>query len=128
MIAVDSRPSETISVYTYQESCDYLLVDCRGPLPPVITPSDPTGTIILDTTTGEIILRETPAVRVSNTPQRKANDKVATEQLSPGGVAGVPVAVIAAAVVGGVAVALITLVLLLSMSLLILLRNHKLKR
>ena len=125
MIAVDSRSSETISVYTYQESCDYLLVDCRGPLPPVITPSDPTGTIILDTTTGEIILRETPAVRVSNTPQPKANDKVATEQLSPGEGAGVPAAVIAAAVVGGVAVAL---VLLLSMSLLILLRNHKLKR
>ena len=101
--------------------CDYLLVDCRDPLPPpvppVIIPSDPTGTVVPDTTTGDTIMRGTPVISMSNTPQPEPSVRVrASEESSP-------VAVIAG--VGGVIVVMIGLILLVSVMFVILWRKKR---
>ena len=101
--------------------CEYLLVDCRDPvpqpLPPVIIPSDPTGTVVPDTATRDKIMRETPVIRESNTAQPEPSGRVrATEESSP-------VAVIAG--IGGVVVVMTGLILLVSVMFVILWRKKR---
>ena len=101
--------------------CDYLLVDCRDPvpqpLPPVTIPSDPTGTVVPDTTTGDTIMRGTPVISMSSTPQPEPSGRVrASEESSP-------VAVIAG--IGGVVVVMTGLILLVSVMFVILWRKKR---
>ena len=104
--------------------CQYLLVDCRNPvpqpLPPVTIPSDPTGTVVPDTTsTGDTIMRETLVITESSTAQPEPSGRVRVDSEE----GGVPIAVIAG--VGGVLVVLIALALLVLLVCFILLKkNH----